>query len=73
MITIFQINLFQYNKLRFLFFITVIFSAPINAQKYSYFNNDHLVGLHHWEIPSKDTDRIILNIDGDPSSKRAVT
>ncbi|PQB04328.1 purple acid phosphatase family protein [Aureitalea marina] len=30
-------------------------------------------GLHHWEIPSKDPDRIILTFHGDPSSKRAVT
>ena len=73
MITIFQNNLFKHNKLRFLFFIVFTFSVFINAQKYSHFNNDHLVGLHHWEIPSKNPDRIILNFNGDPSSKRAVT
>ena len=73
MITIFQNNLFKYNKLRFLFFVAFTFSVFINAQKYSHFNNDHLLGLHHWEIPSKDPDRIILNFNGDPSAKRAVT
>ena len=30
-------------------------------------------GLHHWEIPSKDPDRIILTFNGDPATKRAVT
>jgi predicted phosphodiesterase len=30
-------------------------------------------GLHHWEIPSKDPDRIILTFNGDPSTSRAVT
>ncbi|GIR10692.1 MAG: hypothetical protein CM15mP22_1120 [Gammaproteobacteria bacterium] len=29
--------------------------------------------MHHWEIPSKDPDRIILTFNGDPSTKRAVT
>lgn len=32
-----------------------------------------LEGLHHWEIPSKDPDRIMLNFYGDPATKRAVT
>ncbi|MGR3810284.1 fibronectin type III domain-containing protein [Jiulongibacter sp. NS-SX5] len=31
------------------------------------------MGLHHWEIPSKDPDRIILTFNGDPSTSRAVT
>ena len=30
-------------------------------------------GLHHWEIPSKDPDRIILTFHGDPATSRAVT
>ena len=29
--------------------------------------------LHHWEIPSKNPDRIMLTFHGDPSSSRAVT
>ncbi len=40
-------------------------------------NHEHhhkaLEGLHHWEIPSKDPDRIMLNFEGDPATKRAVT
>jgi 3',5'-cyclic AMP phosphodiesterase CpdA len=30
-------------------------------------------GLHHWEIPSKDPDRIILTFNGNPATSRAVT
>jgi 3',5'-cyclic AMP phosphodiesterase CpdA len=30
-------------------------------------------GLHHWEIPSKNPDRIILTFLGDPATSRAVT
>ena len=30
-------------------------------------------GLRHWEIPSKDPDRIILTFHGDPATSRAVT
>lgn len=30
-------------------------------------------GLHHWEIPSKDPDRIILTFHGAPATSRAVT
>ena len=33
----------------------------------------HHEGLHHWEIPSKDPDRIILTFSGDPATSRAVT
>ncbi|MEM7105734.1 MAG: metallophosphoesterase family protein [Bacteroidota bacterium] len=34
---------------------------------------DHYHDLHHWEIPSKDPDRIILTFHGDPANSRAVT
>ncbi|MEX0326961.1 MAG: fibronectin type III domain-containing protein [Puniceicoccaceae bacterium] len=30
-------------------------------------------GLHHWEIASKDPDRIFLSFHGDPATSRAVT
>ena len=30
-------------------------------------------GLNHWEIPSKNPDRIILTFHGDPATSRAVT
>lgn len=35
-------------------------------------HEDH-AGLRHWEIPSKDPDRIILTFHGDPTTNRAVT
>lgn len=36
-------------------------------------HSHHLEGLHHWEIPSKDPDRIMLTFNGDPATSRAVT
>lgn len=35
--------------------------------------HDHHHNLHHWELPSKDPDRIILTFHGDPATTRAVT
>ena len=35
--------------------------------------HDQHDGLRHWEIPSKEPDRIILTFHGDPSTSRAVT
>ena len=34
---------------------------------------ENFKGLKHWEIPSKNPDRIILTFHGDPTSSRAVT
>ena len=54
-------------------------NSLINFFEFDYTQNDtllhkqHHFDLHHWEIPSKDPDRIILTFNGDPSSKRAVT
>lgn len=39
----------------------------------STFAHESHTGLHHWEAPSKDPDRIILTFHGDPAKKRAVT
>ena len=61
------------NKFQSIFLVAFIYSLFINAQEFSHFNKDHRLGLHHWEIPSKDPDRIMLNFNGDPSSTRAVT
>ena len=36
-------------------------------------HHHHHGSLHHWEIPSKDPDRIILTFHGDPATHRAVT
>jgi hypothetical protein len=35
--------------------------------------NAHDSGKHHWELPSKDPDRIVLTIPGNPSTTAAVT
>ena len=51
----------------------IILCLKINAQNHSHSHNHKHHGLHHWEIPSKDPDRIILNFHGDPATKRAVT
>ena len=47
------------------------FSACLLAVSVS--GHDIHDGLHHWEIPSKDPDRIILTFHGDPATNRAVT
>ena len=39
----------------------------------SAFAHEEHKDLHHWEIPSKDPDRIILTFLGDPATSRAVT
>ena len=49
------------------------FTLFINAQNHSHSHENKYHDLHHWEIPSKDPDRIILTFNGDPSTKRAVT
>jgi len=53
--------------------ILLIFCFQTNAQFHSHSHNHNHDGLHHWEIPSKDPDRIILTFNGDPATKRAVT
>ncbi|MEO1054636.1 MAG: metallophosphoesterase family protein [Bacteroidota bacterium] len=47
--------------------VTLLSFVPAEAQHH------HHDGLHHWEIPSKDPDRIILTFLGDPATSRAVT
>lgn len=49
------------------------FTAILVASSISAFAHDLHDGLRHWEIPSKDPDRIILTFHGDPSTSRAVT
>ena len=51
----------------------LLFTLTIFSQDHSHSHGHKHDGLHHWEIPSKDPDRIILTFNGDPSSKRAVT
>ena len=56
----------------FSLFILVIF-FNCNSNHHSHSHSHQKGGLHHWEIPSKDPDRIILTFNGNPSTKRAVT
>ena len=53
---------------RLLIFPTTLWASIISAVAH-----DSHDGLRHWEIPSKDPDRIILTFHGDPSTSRAVT
>lgn len=54
----------------FSFLLIILLSSQTNAQ---HSHPHHHSGLHHWEIPSKDPDRIILTFNGDPATSRAVT
>ena len=58
---------------QFCTYVLLIFCFNTNAQFHSHSHNHKHDGLHHWEIPSKDPDRIILTFNGDPVTKRAVT
>lgn len=60
-------------KCSYIYLFLLIFCYNINAQNDSHPHDHKYGGLHHWEIPSKDPDRIILTFNGDPSTKRAVT
>ena len=51
----------------------LIFATTLLASVISVIAHDLHDGLRHWEIPSKDPDRIILTFHGDPSTSRAVT
>jgi predicted phosphodiesterase len=48
------------------FIITLTLLVPLSA-------HEEQAKLHHWEIPSKDPDRIILSFNGPPESSRAIT
>ncbi len=48
--------------------VAILFSNSAIAQ-----HTHHQSGLHHWEIPSKDPDRLMLTFHGDPASSRAIT
>ena len=47
----------------------LLFTLTIFSQDHSHSHGHKHDGLHHWEIPSKDPDRIILTFNGDPSLK----
>lgn len=52
---------------------TLIFAVLLCFNSSLLWGQDLLNGLHHWEIPSKDPDRLILTFYGDPATSRAVT
>ena len=55
-------------------FLTILkFAGFLCTFTVSAIAHDSHDGLRHWEIPSKDPDRIILTFHGDPSTSRAVT
>ena len=58
-----------------LFILVIFFNCNSNHHSHSHLHSHshQKDGLHHWEIPSKDPDRIILTFNGNPSTKRAVT
>ena len=56
-----------------LFILVIFFNCNSNHHSHSHSHSHQKGGLHHWEIPSKDPDRIILTFNGNPSTKRAVT
>ena len=60
---------------RFLLLVCILFSACKEEQKQDHGHSHHHAteGLRHWEIPSKDPDRIMLTFHGDPATSRAVT
>ena len=58
-----------------LFILVIFFNCNSNHHSHSHSqsHSHQKDGLHHWEIPSKDPDRIILTFNGNPSTERAVT
>ena len=56
-----------------LFILVIFFNCNSNhhSHSHSHSHSHQKDGLHHWEIPSKDPDRIILTFNGNPSTKRA--
>ena len=62
-------------RLFFLFILVIFFNCNSNhhSHSHSHSHSHQKDGLHHWEIPSKDPDRIILTFNGNPSTKRAVS
>ena len=58
-----------------LFILVIFFNCNSNhhSHSHSHPHSHQKDGLHHWEIPSKDPDRILLTFNGNPSTKRAVT
>lgn len=58
------------SRLKFILIKTIALFCLLPLSIYAHENHD---GLRHWEIPSKDPDRIILTFHGNPATNRAVT
>ena len=67
--------LIKYKGIIFLYVkcIIISFTMCLNSLNISAQHNHEHNGLQHWEIPSKNPDRIILTFLGDPATSRAVT
>ena len=67
--------LIKYKGIKFLCVkcIIISFTMCLNSLNISAQHNHEHNGLQHWEIPSKNPDRIILTFLGDPATSRAVT
>ena len=63
-----KLTKYFYIKFSIINLIMCISGFNISAQHHQ--NHE---GLQHWEIPSKNPDRIILTFFGNPASSRAVT
>jgi len=62
--------------INFVFFSCITKEKPKqenHTHNHGHSHNHIHEGLRHWEIPSKDPDRIILTFNGDPANSRAVT
>ncbi|MEM9679834.1 MAG: metallophosphoesterase family protein [Bacteroidota bacterium] len=64
----------QKNRIRLRYLtLTIITLVSLSTIDVSAQHRHRHDGLHHWEIPSKDPDRIMLTFHGDPATHRAVT
>ena len=61
-----QVKLNSNLNFKISYLVCLLSYLTLSAQK-------DFTGLKHWEIPSKNPDRIILTFYGDPTSSRAVT
>ncbi len=55
------------------FALSVLLSSCLYTAETVFAHPDHGEVLHHWEIPSKDPDRIVLTWSEDPATTQSVT
>lgn len=61
----------EFLMLTLLIFISIACKDEVHSHQHGHTHAHE--GLRHWEIPSKDPDRIILTFNGEPATSRAVT